>query len=1055
LKRFRAREIIFVFGICAILQVWIAATATHAQPQFPKGTVKIVAPDGFSTSIYTQPNTSSEVLGIAFNGTIMETVGTQGDFVEVRVPDKPDKNATGFIPKDHTQPWQAPKSTEISPVVIVLAVLGVLVVIAILISLLKAKKAKELAQVAASIPASIKRGEELFRMSDYEGAIKEFKSYLSLQGSEVRSPDVYRRLAVSYQNVNDIKNAAHAWEKMRSLGGLKTMDDYTLGVELMISLGKESEAAEIYEHLLQNEADEDKRFDIHKKLLETYRHLKAPEKVIQHAVTLKSFGTAETSIIPDTVHYLFKEGKTDLALESNNKELIRGVCEEFIEEKAKTAQAARVYLKCLEYDRTDKRLHRLLADIYNQGGDYRRAVSELTILSQIDKEQSDQYIEEAAKIYMEQGKVAEALAEGNPLVIKKIAQAFLVRSEVNAEAVSVYEKVLEFQPRAVGINRMLSTVYLTRGELDKYMEKLRLLHEIDGKNHDYLSDLAQCVIDNDLIDQTIREGNRELNSKILKYLIKRGASNDKAVSLFEKLVKLEPDNALIRSALVKAYQQRGESIKGFEHLLALIRLQDDEALYGQAAKVAVEHKLLEQIMKEQSPKLLAATAQEITRSKERGSDARKVLEMALNENPSDRGLKDYLKSLESARKPKPEATTPPKPAPKAPAAPPEKQARAAKPEPPQAPEKPAEKKRKKPEVKRREKTPEKPESPSRPQVTPSLIAELDVPLPPPEQSIPLVEDELPFADRAVTTFVSGSFSPGLADLSREELFIPSAGGLAYKEMEILVSDGWGNLHVGAEVNTGKSVLMRVFRKDLLETSSMEEFVNQVTDLGYNLVHESILPLEEVVRGPGGAVAFVHPFYSHTLEAVIKSRRRPDLKERIALIGKLLEGMAYAHNYKGIDGKLRRTYHLHLQPQQVLVDDKATKVQFCSFGYSQIYRNLTRAKYPRWQEPGMNPVSMPPEFFRSRSGTIKERSADIYSLGVLMYFVATGEFPFEGPSFDDYKFQHTKIFAAPPRLIDPAVPDWLEPIILGCLEKEPDKRWGSVAEMHQDFARSHK
>jgi serine/threonine-protein kinase len=104
---------------------------------------------------------------------------------------------------------------------------------------------------------------------------------------------------------------------------------------------------------------------------------------------------------------------------------------------------------------------------------------------------------------------------------------------------------------------------------------------------------------------------------------------------------------------------------------------------------------------------------------------------------------------------------------------------------------------------------------------------------------------------------------------------------------------------------------------------------------------------------------------------------------------------------------------------------------------------------------MNPVSMPPEFFRSRSGTIKERSADIYSLGVLMYFVATGEFPFEGPSFDDYKFQHTKIFAAPPRLIDPAVPDWLEPIILGCLEKEPDKRWGSVAEMHQDFARSHK
>jgi serine/threonine protein kinase len=136
----------------------------------------------------------------------------------------------------------------------------------------------------------------------------------------------------------------------------------------------------------------------------------------------------------------------------------------------------------------------------------------------------------------------------------------------------------------------------------------------------------------------------------------------------------------------------------------------------------------------------------------------------------------------------------------------------------------------------------------------------------------------------------------------------------------------------------------------------------------------------------------------------------------------------------------------------MVSDDYRRLQVAGLGYSQIFRNIMRGKQPRWQDPGMNPVFMPPEFFRSKGVSIKERTADVYSLGILIYFMATGEYPFDGPAFDDYKFQHIRIFAAPPRLIDPTVPDWLEPIILGCLEKEPDKRWTSVSEIQQAFNR---
>jgi len=218
------------------------------------------------------------------------------------------------------------------------------------------------------------------------------------------------------------------------------------------------------------------------------------------------------------------------------------------------------------------------------------------------------------------------------------------------------------------------------------------------------------------------------------------------------------------------------------------------------------------------------------------------------------------------------------------------------------------------------------------------------------------------------------------------------------------------------------------------------------------VHESILPLEEAVTGPESETGLVHPYLPRTLEQVVKADKTPDLNVRIGLVAKIVDGLAHAHSYKGLDGRLRRTFHLHLQPSMIFVSEDLSLCQISGLGYAQLYRNLTRGRRPWWEEPGMNPATMPPEFFRTKPAAVPERASEVYSLGALIYFATTGEFPFEGPTFDDYKFQHTRVFAAPPRLINSAVPDWLEPVILGCLEKEPEKRWGSIAEIQQAFKR---
>jgi tetratricopeptide (TPR) repeat protein/serine/threonine protein kinase len=1068
LKLFFSRRTLPLLAVCVFFQFWSAASLVRASEQFPEA-VQVEAPDGLSTPIYSKPALGSEPLGIALQGDILESRGMEGEFVRVRVPG--DKKASGYVLKAHTAPWEPPKTKGIPSLFLGLGLLAVIVVGAAAYLVFRVKKTKEADHQAASIPASIKRAEELYRAGDYGGAIREFKSYIDLQGGEVRNPDVYRRLTVCYQNTNEIKEASRAWEKMRSLGGLKNLDDYALGVELMSALGREAEAAEIYEQLLQHENDEDKRCEIHKKLFEIYRRVKDGRRVVDHAARLKFLGTADTQIIPDTIHYLITEGQTDVAIELNSKELVNAICAEFLEDKAKTPEAARIYLKALEYDRTDQRLHRILANIYHESGDLKRAVSELTILHQLDKDQSDVYMEEAAKLYVENGRVSDAISEGNPIIIKKIAQAYLARSEVNPAAVAVYEKVLEFQPKAVGINRMLSTVYLTRGDLTKYMEKLRLLHEIDGENHDYLSDLAKCVIDNDMIDETVKEGNRELNARIMKQLIRQGTATDKAVSLFEKLIKVEPDNLVVRGALAKAFERRSEPEKCFEHALHVVRLKPDDAEFAEkAAALAVELNRLDALLELGSRHVMPLAAREIIKKKATGESVEQILTAALKEAPGDSGISGYLKSL-GGQASKPAPVQPVSPKPKGPAGmgvetptkrepKAEKTAKTKAPEPakpdvthitPEAEKKPKVKQEKvKPEHKKEKTAPEKKEKMAPPAGEPTLPVGESVSSDASEQFV-RVADEFLTEERAETTFVSGHARGRTGrEYSREELLLPTAGGLAYKEMEVIVSDSWGNLHIGMEVNTGRPVLLRVFRKGLLEEPAMRDFVTQISELGFTMVHDNILPLEEVVHGPGGIYGLVHPFFSRTLEGAMRDKQRPDLNVRLDMVGKLLDGMAYAHHHTGSDTQLRRTFHLQLQSNLIFVSDEFRKLQIAGLGYCQTYRNIMRGKQPRWQDPGMNPAFMPPEFFRSKSANAKEKTADIYSIGVLIYYMATGEFPFEGPTFDDYKFQHIRIFAAPPRLIDPAVPDWLEPIILGCLEKEPGKRWNSIAEIQQAF-----
>jgi tRNA A-37 threonylcarbamoyl transferase component Bud32 len=96
----------------------------------------------------------------------------------------------------------------------------------------------------------------------------------------------------------------------------------------------------------------------------------------------------------------------------------------------------------------------------------------------------------------------------------------------------------------------------------------------------------------------------------------------------------------------------------------------------------------------------------------------------------------------------------------------------------------------------------------------------------------------------------------------------------------------------------------------------------------------------------------------------------------------------------------------------------------------------------------SPLFMSPEQ-ASGDDAIDARS-DIYSLGAVMYYMLTGQPPFTGDNPLKVMIAHASQEVVPPRQINPEIPAELEEIVLRCLEKDPDHRFQSVADLRSSL-----
>ncbi|MCC7376798.1 MAG: serine/threonine protein kinase [Verrucomicrobiales bacterium] len=171
---------------------------------------------------------------------------------------------------------------------------------------------------------------------------------------------------------------------------------------------------------------------------------------------------------------------------------------------------------------------------------------------------------------------------------------------------------------------------------------------------------------------------------------------------------------------------------------------------------------------------------------------------------------------------------------------------------------------------------------------------------------------------------------------------------------------------------------------------------------------------------------------------------PERAARYAL--DVAEGISAAHA-KGI-------LHRDLKPANVLIDEK-DRARVADFGLAKTLDPAGEIGPERreFTLPGQvlgSPGYMPPEQADPARGTMTFAS-DVYSLGAMLYHLVTGRPPFAGSTVAATLAQVLGDDPAPPRRLNSGVPRDLETICLRCLQKEPERRYATLAEVAADLS----
>jgi WD40 repeat protein/tRNA A-37 threonylcarbamoyl transferase component Bud32 len=265
----------------------------------------------------------------------------------------------------------------------------------------------------------------------------------------------------------------------------------------------------------------------------------------------------------------------------------------------------------------------------------------------------------------------------------------------------------------------------------------------------------------------------------------------------------------------------------------------------------------------------------------------------------------------------------------------------------------------------------------------------------------------------------------------------------YELLEEIAKGGMGVVYKARQMSLNRRVALKMIRSDSLVSPNAVRRFHAEAEAAANLDHPNIIPIYEIGEHEGQhyfSMKLVEgPSLAHELSRKDSSFRM-DHRKGAKLLATVARAVHYAHQ--------RGILHRDLKPSNILLDAQEEPA-VADFGLAK--RLDEAAGLTLTGEAMGTPAYTAPE---QASGKVKQltTAVDVYSLGAILYELLTGQPPFRAETPLETLRKVVEEEPRRPSTITRLVDRDLETICLKCLEKEPQRRYGSAEEVAEELER---
>ena len=259
----------------------------------------------------------------------------------------------------------------------------------------------------------------------------------------------------------------------------------------------------------------------------------------------------------------------------------------------------------------------------------------------------------------------------------------------------------------------------------------------------------------------------------------------------------------------------------------------------------------------------------------------------------------------------------------------------------------------------------------------------------------------------------------------------------YEITELIGEGGMADVYKAVDVVDGKEVAVKILKKEFAESEEfLRRFRNESKAIAV-LSHPNIVKIYDV--GFSEKIQFIVMEYIDgiTLKEYMESERVLNWKDSVHFVTQILRARQHAHE--------RGIVHRDIKPQNIMMFTDGT-IKVMDFGIAKFAREEGRTA----TDQAIGTVHyISPEQAR---GDVTDAKSDLYSVGVMLYEMLTGQKPFDTDNPVSIAVMHMQNIAELPRHINPDIPEPIEEIIVHAMEKNPNDRYQTANEMIRDIDR---